>query len=201
MEIHNLLRFDRLPDNIYLHSSNFQPLNSTNMKHLICGLVLSFSIFVCSKSSRAQNTDAELTARILHLDSLFWQSYNTCDTTSMRKYFTEDLQFYHDKGGPSYDYQTMVNAFTRNICNGGYKLRREAVPGTVKVYPMRNNDAIYGALISGEHYFYTTEKGQSEKRVGLAKFSQLWLKQQGVWKMSIVLSFDHGAAPAAAKAE
>ena len=166
------------------------------MKHFISGIVFSFSIFVCSKSSFAQNTDAELTATILHLDSLFWQSYNTCDTTSMRQYFTEDLQFYHDKGGPTYDYQTMVNGFARNLCKGSFRIRREAVPGTVKVFPMRNNDAIYGALISGEHYFYTTENGQPEKRVGLAKFSQLWLKQQGVWKMSIVLSFDHGEAPA-----
>lgn len=169
------------------------------MKYYICGLILFFSIFICSTNSHAQKTDAELSATILHLDSLFWNTYNTCDTASMRKYFTEDLQFYHDKGGPTFGYQTMVNGFHRNLCNGSFKIRREAVPGTVVVYPMRNNDTLYGALISGEHYFFTTEKGKTEKRVGLAKFSQLWLKQQGVWKMSLVLSYDHGAAPAAEK--
>lgn len=169
------------------------------MKQFISGLFSSALLFLCSLNLQARQTDAQLTAQILHLDSLFWQSYNTCDTTSMRQYFTEDLQFYHDKGGPSFGYQTMVNTFQKNLCNGSFKLRREAVPGTVVVYPMRSNDTLYGALISGEHYFYVTEKGQKEKRSGLAKFSQLWLKKDGVWKMSLVLSYDHGPAPIAYK--
>lgn len=165
------------------------------MKFSISGLITSVLFFISSQASFAQTTDAELNAKIIHLDSLFWNAYNNCDSGSMRQFFTEDLQFYHDKGGATFDYQTMVNNFQRNLCNGNFKVRREAVPGTVVVYPMRSQDTLYAALISGEHYFYLTEKGKPEKREGLAKFTQLWLKKDGVWKMSLVLSFDHGPAP------
>lgn len=167
------------------------------MKYSTGGLIASVLFFVISLSAKAQTTDAELSATILHLDSLFWNSYNNCDSGSMRRYFTEDLQFYHDKGGATFSYQTMVNGFQKNLCNGNFKVRREAVPGTVVVYPMRSQDTLYAALITGEHYFYITENGKPEKREGLAKFTQLWLKKDGTWKMSLVLSFDHGPAPVA----
>lgn len=163
------------------------------MKKIICGLSIAFGLFI-NVNSYAQTTDAELTATILQLDSSFWKTYNTCDTINMRKYFTEDLEFYHDKGGPSFGKETLISTYARNICNGGFRLRREAVAGTLKVYPMRNNDTLYGAVLTGDHYFYVTEKGQAEKRSGFARFTHLWLKQDGVWKMSRILSFDHGAA-------
>lgn len=169
------------------------------MKYSTGGLITSVLIFVFSQSIMAQRTDAELSATIIHLDSLFWNAYNRCDSGSMRQFFTEDLQFYHDKGGATYDYQTMVNGFQKNLCNGDLKVRREAVPGTVVVYPMRSADTLYAALISGEHYFYVTQNGKPEKREGLAKFTQLWIKKDGGWKMSLVLSFDHGPAPVAAR--
>jgi hypothetical protein len=60
---------------------------------------------------------------------------------------------------------------------------------------MRNGDSVYGAIISGDHYFYVTENNQPEKRTGLARFTHLWLLQNNEWKMSIVLSYDHGPAP------
>jgi len=38
----------------------------------------------------------------------------------------------------------------KNICgNKNFHLRREAVAGTVKVYPMKNGDEIYADLIAG----------------------------------------------------
>jgi hypothetical protein len=36
----------------------------------------------------------------------------------------------------------------------------DAQAGTVKFYPLRSNWKLYGAVISGEHYFYHTNKGQ-----------------------------------------
>ena len=82
-----------------------------------------------------------------------------------------------------------------NICgNQKQRIRREAVDGTVKVYPLRNGNSIYGAIISGEHYFYVTENNEPEKREGLAKFTQVWLLKNNEWKMSDILSYDHGPA-------
>jgi hypothetical protein len=60
---------------------------------------------------------------------------------------------------------------------------------------LRNGDAVYGAIISGEHYFYVTENNKPEKREGLAKFTQLWLLKNNEWKMAVILSYDHGPAP------
>ncbi|MGN6420447.1 MAG: nuclear transport factor 2 family protein [Pseudobacter sp.] len=163
------------------------------MKKTICGLTIALGL-ISNVNSYAQTTESELTATILHLDSSFWKTYNSCDTINMRKYFTEDLEFYHDKGGPSFGMSPMISTFARNLCNGGFRVRREAVAGTLKVYPMWKNDELYGAILSGDHYFYVTEKGQAEKRTGFARFTHLWLKQDGVWKMSRILSYDHGAA-------
>lgn len=147
----------------------------------------------------AQSTDTEnqkLTSTILHLDSLFWNTYNECDTDHSGQYLTDDVKFYHDKGGITYGKDALVMSIKNNICgNQNQHIRREAVPGTVKVYPMRNGNVIYGAIISGEHYFYVTENGKPEKREGLAKFTQLWLLKNNEWKMAEILSYDHGPAP------
>jgi hypothetical protein len=150
-------------------------------------------------TAHAQSTDTEnqkLTATILHLDSLFWKTYNECETGNGGQYLTDDVKFYHDKGGITDGKTALVASIKNNICgNPNQHIRREAVPGTVKVYPMRNGDAIYGAVILGEHYFYVTENGKPEKREGLAKFTQLWLLKNDEWKMAEILSYDHGPAP------
>src|SRR5258708_10869055 len=80
---------------------------------------------------------------------------------------------------------------SRKIAN----VRREAVKDSVKVFPLKSSNVTYGAVISGEHYFYTQERGHNERPDGLARFTHLWLLKDGVWKMSRVLSYDHGPAP------
>lgn len=142
-------------------------------------------------------TDKEkLAATIILKDSLFWQAYNNCDTSKMHEFLAEDLEFYHDKGGATFGAAKLLEVSQKNLCsNIDYRLRREAVPGTVKVFPMESDGTIYGAVISGEHYFYIREKGKDEFRDGWAKFTHLWLLKEGIWKMSRILSFDHGPAP------
>ena len=133
---------------------------------------------------------------ILQRDSLFWIDYNTCQVDDMKNYLTDGVEFYHDKGGPMVGYELLANALKKNICgNPGNKVRREAVPGTVKVYVMMNGNAIYGAVISGDHRFYQKEGDKPEQWTGVAKFTHLWILDNNVWKMSRVLSYDHNAAP------
>jgi hypothetical protein len=172
------------------------------MKRIITRASILMLILSCigyTASAQQNTTDAEdqkLRATILHLDSLFWKTYNECDTENSGQYLTDDVKFYHDKGGITNGKAALVASIKKNICgNPNQRVRREAVPGTVNVYPMRSGNVIYGAIISGEHYFYVTENNKPEKREGLAKFTQLWLLKDGQWKMADILSYSHGAAP------
>ena len=140
----------------------------------------------------AQTEQQKLTATILHLDSAFWNAYNNCDTAHFKDFFTDDIEFYHDKGGVTTDAKSLIEALDKNICgNTNSHLRREAISGTVKVYPMQNGDQVYGAVILGEHSFYLTEKGKPELHSGDAGFTQLWVLKNGIWKMSRILSYNH----------
>ena len=62
-------------------------------------------------------------------------------------------------------------------------------PGTLEVYPLKG----YGAVASGLHRFCDSRKYHTciEGNSGDAKFVTLWRKQNGRWRMSRVVSYDH----------
>jgi hypothetical protein len=143
-------------------------------------------------SAFSQPDQQKLTATILHLDSAFWNAYNNCDTSQFKNFLTDDAEFYHDKGGILLGADKIIEALNKNICGSTEsRLRREAVEGTVQVYPMQIGNEIYGAIISGEHNFFVTMKGKPEYQSGVANFSQLWLIKNGMWKMARILSYNH----------
>ena len=134
----------------------------------------------------------DLEKTILFHDSIFWVAYAACDVDKMSSYFTEDLEFYHDKNGLTAPREKFDAAVRTGLCgNPNFRLRREAIAGTVKVFPMNN----FGALISGEHLFYINEKGKKEYLDGYGKFTHLWKYVDNTWKMSRVISYDHGPPP------
>jgi hypothetical protein len=144
-----------------------------------------------------QATDEELSAVILQKDSLFWSAYNTCNTYQFVGFFTNDVEFYHDKGGKILGLENLEGTMKKNLCgSNNFRLRREAIYGSLKVFPLRNSNVIYGAILSGEHVFYVIEPGTKERLDGQARFSHLWLLKDGTWKMSRILSYDHGPAKA-----
>jgi hypothetical protein len=161
---------------------------------LIVSTAIAVVFIHMSLYSQSKDSIAQL---ILHKDSTFWNAYNSCDTAGMRQFVAGDIEFYHDKGGPLYGAEQMMNVTQKNLCSNysDFHLRREAVPGTVHVFPMNKSDTVYGAIITGQHYFYINQKGKKEFRDGLARFTHLWLVKNGIWKMARVLSFDHGPAP------
>jgi len=157
--------------------------------------LLIFVSLLLATSLFAQREDKDLTALILHKDSLFWNAYNNCDIPAFRNFFTDDVEFYHDKGGVTLGLDNLAAAMKNNLCsNPNLNLRREVVEGTRKVYPLRDNDTIYGAILIGEHLFYINETGKPERLDGRASFTHLWLLKNGEWKMARVLSYDHHPA-------
>ena len=152
-------------------------------------------LFLFSKGVSAQQDQQQLTDTILKKDSLFWVTYNTCDTTQYDKFFTKDLEFYHDKGGVTLGLENFMQTAKKNLCSRvDFRLRREPVKGTIQVFPLAKDNKIYGAILSGEHLFYIRETGKAERLDGRAKFTHVWLLKEGSWKMSSILSYDHGPA-------
>jgi len=175
--------------------SNALSLLLKTMKKFYNSLSLSLFILLSipsfSQTPSPWDDPKKLQATILHLDSLFWHAYNTCDIDKMGTFFTDDVEFYHDKGGLTNGKASLMEATRKGICAGSdFYLRREARKGSVEVFPMNN----YGAIISGEHYFYVNGKGKKETLDGLAKFTHVWRYKDNEWKMHRVLSYDHGPA-------
>jgi len=158
-------------------------------------LTILISPFLLPTDTVSQTPIDNLTETIRTKDAAFWVAYNKCDTEAIRLMFTDDVEFYHDKGGPTIGLDNFMTAVKTGLCgNADSRLRREAVDATVAIFPMTRSNTIYGAIISGEHVFYVRQKGKSEFSDGRAKFMHLWLVKDGVWKMSRVLSYDHGPA-------
>ncbi len=64
-------------------------------------------------------------------------------------------------------------------------IRRELVPGSLEVYPIKD----YGALELGQHRFCHQENGKEE--CGTFRFAMVWRKSGGLWQISRVLSYGH----------
>jgi hypothetical protein len=134
-----------------------------------------------------QNT-ATLSKTVLQNDSLFWEAYNACDIATMEIFFTEDVEFYHDRSGLTTSKKKFFESIRAGLCgNPDRHLRREALRETIMVFPLDN----FGAIMSGEHVFYVREKGKEERLDGLAKFTHVWRFKDNEWKMHRILSYDH----------
>jgi hypothetical protein len=163
--------------------------------HSCVKMCLAISLCLLSLPIFAQ-TDTDVDSAIRHEDSIFWDAYNRCDVDKMAEFFWSDIEFYHDKGGLTAGLEPFVNALRNGLCgNPNSRLRREAIAETVKVFPLHKNGTVYGAVISGEHYFFVNDKGKPEYRDGMAKFFHVWLLKDGKWKMARVISYDHHDAP------
>jgi len=131
---------------------------------------------------------ADLFRTISSLDTAVFDAYNRCDLEKFGSFFPDDLEFYHDQSGLTRTRRSVVEAVRNNICG---KVRRELVPGSLEVYPLRG----YGAVEIGVHRFYQTQSAKPNEPSGVAKFVHLWENRNGGWKITRVISFDHRALP------
>jgi hypothetical protein len=120
---------------------------------------------------------------ISSLDTALFDAYNRCDLEKLGKFVSDDLEFYHDKTGLTVGKQVFLDAIKNNICG---KVHRELIPGTLEVYPLQG----FGAVEIGSHRF--SHPG-IDNDFGDAKFVHIWHNKDGVWTVTRVISFDHGA--------
>jgi ketosteroid isomerase-like protein len=132
---------------------------------------------------------AELSRIILAKDSAFWRAYNDCDLTSFATFLSDDLEFYHDKGGLTTSATALMKSIREGLCGDrdNYRLRREAVAGSVEVFPISD----YGAVMTGKHHFFITQGDQAEYADGQARFTHLWRFAEEEWRITRVISYDH----------
>jgi Domain of unknown function (DUF4440) len=135
-------------------------------------------------------SQAELDRAITALDTELFDAYNHCDLAKFSSLLADDVEFYHDQGGVTLGKDKLTDSIKKNIC--GTDIRRELVPGTLKVYPMKG----YGAIEMGVHRFYHPK---TDNGTGEASFVHLWQCKDGVWKVARVLSYDHHSSSGEAK--
>jgi hypothetical protein len=160
---------------------------------------LSFVFLLISGVATAQLTaqdEQALFKKLASLDSSLFATAYTCNPEKNVTFFTEDIEFYHDKGGPTYSRKTFMESMTKNFCSPRkFELRRKLVQGTLKHFSMYNNKVLYGVVQMGEHRFYEYDPStKKETWTGVAKFTHLWENKEGDWKISRVLSYDHQPA-------
>lgn len=125
----------------------------------------------------------ELYDTIAHMDSMLFDAFNSRNLEKLKTLFTQDLEFYHDKGGLS-GYEENMKNFSENFSKNN-KLNRRLVPGSLDVYPIKD----YGAIEIGLHTFCHLENDKED--CGTFKFVHVWQKKEGAWKLSRVVSYGH----------
>jgi hypothetical protein len=125
----------------------------------------------------------KLYEEIANADRILFDAFNKRDLDKVKSSFTNDLEFYHDKDGLDSYEQTIAKIKKLFEQNNG--LKRELVKGSLEVYPIKD----YGAIAVGIHVFSHFENGEEER--GTFKFVNIWRKDNGAWKVSRVISYDH----------
>lgn len=143
---------------------------------------------VSAAEPRETSLDAPLEQTISALDAAVFDAFNHCgDPGQLEKhasYFAENVEFYHDTGGVTWNRNDMLANTRKYVCGN---FTRELVPGTLQVYPIKD----FGALSKGTHRFCQVSSGKCE---GMADFTILWHRSGSQWQITRVLSYGHRAA-------
>jgi len=126
-----------------------------------------------------------------HDSLLFEVGFNTCDITQFENLVSDDFEFYHDKSGITASKADFIAGIRDGLCKMDYQARRELVENSLEVYPLENNGVLYGAIQTGSHRFYEVKAVKPDKLTSVAKFTHVWLLENGVWRLSRGLSYDH----------
>jgi hypothetical protein len=148
----------------------------------VAGLVLMLSSLPALAQTRQSKPGDPLYQTVATLDRTVFDAFNTCDLNKFAEFFADDVEFYHDVGGVSWTRESMIAQTRAGVCG---KIRRELIPGTIKVRPIKS----YGALETGQHRFCQVKTGQCD---GISDFLLIWRQQADHWEVGRVISYGHG---------
>lgn len=157
--------------------------------HIRTLAVLLLAAIISAPSLAAQETvpldSTALHAAVAARDSALFDAFNRCDATALSEFFTDDLEFYHDRAGLISSRTTFIEGFALG-CSRNEVGRREIDASNLEVHRMRG----IGALAIGTHRFFV-RTADGEKPGDIARFAMLWRQVGEQWKVWRVLSFDH----------
>ncbi|MFC0776350.1 nuclear transport factor 2 family protein [Terrimonas alba] len=159
-----------------------KPKSFTLVLFLLAAMVVA-GLRTNAQSGQHTAGNQELYEEISEQDSLLFNAFNKRDIDLFKTMFTEDLEFYHDKGGLT-GYEHTIN-FLKTTAQCNNQLKRELVKGSLEVYPIPG----YGAMEIGMHRFCHLENGKQD--CGTFKFVHIWQKKDNQWKITRVISYDH----------
>lgn len=135
--------------------------------------------------SEEQTASNALFETIAALDAKVFAAFNQCDSPERLDeyagHFAPDVEFYHDTAGVTRTREAMIAGTRENVCG---HFRRERVPGTLEVFPIKG----FGAIARGEHRFC---RGDADHCPSRANFVIIWRREQNEWRITRVLSFAH----------
>jgi hypothetical protein len=149
---------------------------------ILCAAIVAASLRLDAQTP-GTNVGQTLQVEIVRMDSLLFAAFNAGDLTKLQTFFARDLEFYQDNEGLENYTQTMKDF--REMLGQPSRIRRDLVPGSVEVYPIKN----YGAIEVGSHRFCHEENGRTE--CGTFKFLHVWRKTGNTWRLSRIVSYAH----------
>ncbi len=134
-----------------------------------------------------------LVDEIRQADAEFFQAFfDTCDIATVRRYIADDFEMIHDKGGfvsrSGAEFVRVTEDKCKRQADGNdFLSARKLVPESLRVYPIQDN----GAIETGTHTFYAVKAGEPDRLTETGQFTHFWKQENGQWKLSRVLSYDH----------
>lgn len=160
-------------------------------QNALLGCFLFFFFTINSNAQLAPETPLYKT--IMAKDSLLFQiGFNTCNVVQFESLLSDSFEFFHDRDGIA-DKKKFMSDFRKGLCNPAntFQARRELVPESTAIYALYENGTLYGAVQEGWHQFYEKQPDQAERFGSSAKFTHVWLLENGEWKLARSLSFEH----------
>ena len=149
--------------------------------------ILTLLISSISISAQAQSSDAyvykpksqELYNTIAHMDSVYFNAYNSCDMATQAAIYSDSIEFYHDAGGLQTSKQALLKALKDNICG---KVSRVLVKGSLEVYPIPG----FGAVEIALHRFINHQENDHLSQPD--RFVVVWRQTGDKWQIYRVIS-------------
>ena len=139
-----------------------------------------------------EEKSSELYITISEKDSLLFNlGFNNCDILQFENLISENFEFYHDQSGITNSKSTFIQSIENGLCKLDYKPKRVLDKNSLEIFPLKKNGVLYGAIQNGIHKFYAIEKDNTEYLTSTAKFTHLWILENGKWKLTKGLSYDH----------